>query len=108
MKEDNMKHKYAEFIKAYADDPSIRFKSMHLDLRCGEQIASFSVFVSNMDLYDDWQIYQEPEIEVKYFRKLTMGEMLIGYSEVTYLVEWDLKITYQDGEPIKFETPKKD
>jgi hypothetical protein len=36
---------------------------------------------------------------------------LHGYSrlwQLPNLGEWDLKITYQDGEPIKFETPKKD
>ena len=98
-----MKHKHYDLIVAWAGgDVKIEFESAPNE------------WVETSDPYwlpiTNFRIKQEPKIEVKYFRNVTVGDdnKLIGYSEFTHdLEQWDLKITYQDGEPINFETPKK-
>ena len=96
-----MKHKHYDLIVAWAGGKAIEY----------EHKPNIWLTVDDPSWSEDsaYRIKQEPKIEVKYFARQYALEGIMYYVEIKDmdLDKWDLKITYQDGEPINFETPKK-
>jgi len=100
-----MKHKHYEVLLAIADGKEVEFKSKVDD--------TWETGVNNNPITNhflEWRVKKEPVIDVKYF---TMELYVAGlyFEEIKTeigeeMVKWDLKITLQDGKPIKAELPE--
>ena len=91
-----MKHKHYDCIVAWANGEKIEW----LDEEFNEWLLDLNPM---WHLDRQYRIKKEPEIEVKYFYKDFVGD-LVRYKEFEPdLEKWDLKITYQDGKAIKAE-----
>jgi len=97
-----MKHKHYEVLLAIAEGKDVQFKTK--DDRIWTT-ASINDSVRNPITHDylEWRVKKEPVIEVRYFGQV-IHNGTVSYSEIENDDQiWDLKITYQDGMPIKAE-----
>lgn len=106
-----MKHKHAEILIAIAEGKQVQFFNNGIWQDYSIPYHSDPLIESSVGYFREWRVKKEPVIDERFYKFHANPYFCSGSAVLCPVfnvmgMEWDLKITYQDGVAIKSELPK--